>query len=92
MEICVRCGNRNLSKVKILQKGHTMILHHYTLQPKHQDFKDQGHYEKVKDQIEVTSLNCIPTPTTNICTKYQRLYTLSLHVDLSGLAVSMFVI
>ena len=39
-----------------------------------QDFQTQGHHSKVKGQIKVTPWYCIPTPLTNVPTKYQLSY------------------
>ena len=64
-------------KSKILNDSNmtlTVLNLHQKTDPKvQQDFKGQGHYNKVKGQIKVTPRCCTPTPLTNVLTKHQLL-------------------
>ena len=54
-------------KVKFLLNSNTVLNLHQKTYPKvQQDFKGQGHYDKVEGQIKVTPRCCTPT-TPNEC-------------------------
>ena len=62
-------------KVKFLMNSNmtlTVLNLHQKTDPKvQQDFKGQGHYDKVKGQIKVRPWHCTPTPPNQVPTKYQ---------------------
>ena len=67
-------------KVKFLMNSNmtlTVLNLHQKTDPKvQQDFKGQGHYDKVKGQIKVTPLRCTPTTTTQYPYQVSTSYTL----------------